>query len=112
MEFYRFILFGISYAIDFLDDKEGWSVAGFKFLNSTDGGETWIEQFIFDSTIVYDLQFVDKYTGFACGENGVLIKYTSSKNIYHLNRLLSLDKTIQIHFQKAQCFIFILLCRN
>lgn len=71
--------FGISFAIDFLDDKEGWSAAGFKFLNSTDGGETWTEQFIFDSTVVYDLQFVDKYTGFACGENGVLLKYNSNK---------------------------------
>jgi hypothetical protein len=28
---------------------------------------------------VYDLQFVDKYTGFACGQDGVLLKYTSFK---------------------------------
>ncbi|HEX9251782.1 MAG TPA: YCF48-related protein, partial [Ignavibacteriaceae bacterium] len=71
--------FGISFAIDFLDDKNGWSAAGYKFLNSTDGGDTWTEQFIFDSTVVYDLQFVDQYTGFACGENGVLLKYNSNK---------------------------------
>lgn len=69
--------FGISFAIDFLDDKEGWSAAGYKFLASNDGGETWVEQFIFDSTIVYDLQFVDKYTGFACGQGGVLLRYVS-----------------------------------
>ena len=71
--------FGISFAIDFLDDKEGWSAAGYKFLNTYDGGKTWIEEIIFDSTIVYDLQFVDKYTGFACGQDGVLLKYTSYK---------------------------------
>ena len=71
--------FGISFTIDFLDDKEGWSAAGYKFLYSGDGGKTWTEQFIFDSTIVYDLQFVDKYTGFACGQDGVLLKYTSYK---------------------------------
>lgn len=71
--------FGISFAIDFLDGNEGWSAAGYKFLNTNDGGETWIEQFIFDSTIVYDLQFVDKYTGFACGEDGALLKFTSFK---------------------------------
>lgn len=72
-------MFGISYAIDFLDQNEGWSAAGYKFLNSTDGGNTWVEQFLFDSTIVYDLQFVDKYTGYACGQDGVLLKYISDK---------------------------------
>ena len=71
--------FGVAFALDFLDDKEGWSAAGYKFLNTYDGGKTWIEQFIFDSTIVYDLQFVDKYTGFACGEDGALLKFTSFK---------------------------------
>ena len=69
--------FGISFAIDFLNSKDGWSAAGFKFLATNDGGETWSEQFIFDSTIVYDLQFVDEYTGFACGQDGVLLKYIS-----------------------------------
>lgn len=71
--------FGISYAIDFLNDKEGWAAAGYKFLNSEDGGLTWTEQFIFDSTVVYDLQFVDKYTGFACGEDGVILTFRSFK---------------------------------
>ncbi len=71
--------FGISFAIDFLDGKEGWSAAGYKFLSTNDSGKTWIEEFIFDSTIVYDLQFVDKYTGFACGEDGALLKFTSFK---------------------------------
>ncbi len=96
--------FGISYAIDFLDDKEGWSVAGFKFLNSTDGGETWIEQFIFDSTIVYDLQFVDKYTGFACGENGVLIKYTSSKKYLPLKPTFELGQNHPNPFSESTMF--------
>lgn len=71
--------FGVAFAIDFLDNKEGWSASGYKFLNSNDGGLTWTEQFLFDSTIVYDLQFVDKYTGFACGEGGALLKFTSFK---------------------------------
>jgi photosystem II stability/assembly factor-like uncharacterized protein len=78
-DFTELPFFGVSFAIDFLDDKEGWSAAGYKFLSTNDSGKTWIEQFIFDSTIVYDLQFVDKYTGYACGENGVLLKYISYK---------------------------------
>ena len=70
---------GVSFALDFLDNKEGWSAAGYKFLNTNDGGETWNEELTPDSTIVYDLQFVDQYTGFACGQDGVLLKYTSYK---------------------------------
>ena len=96
--------FGISYAIDFLDDKEGWSAAGFKFLNSADGGKTWIEQFIFDSTIVYDLQFVDKYTGYACGENGVLLKYISSKKHLPLKPTFDLGQNYPNPFSESTMF--------
>lgn len=71
--------FGVAFAVDFLDDKEGWSAAGYKFLSTNDSGKTWIEEFIFDSTIVYDLQFVNKYTGFACAQDGALLKFTSFK---------------------------------
>ena len=78
-DFTELPFFGIAFAVDFLDDLEGWSAAGYKFLSTNDSGKTWIEEFIFDSTIVYDLQFVDKYTGFACGQDGVLLKYTSDK---------------------------------
>jgi hypothetical protein len=70
---------GVSFALDFLNNKEGWSAAGYKFLNTNDGGETWNEELTPESTIVYDLQFVDQYTGFACGQDGVLLKYTSYK---------------------------------
>lgn len=71
--------FGISFAIDFLNQNEGWSASGYKFLHTGDGGNNWIEELTPDSSIVYDLQFVDQYTGFACGENGALLKFTSLK---------------------------------
>ena len=72
-------IFGLSFAIDFLNDQEGWSASGYKFLHTIDGGETWLEEPTPDSTTIYDLQFVDQYTGFACGENGALLKFTSFK---------------------------------
>ncbi len=72
-------LFGLSYAIDFLNNQEGWSASGYKFLRTVDGGNIWFEELTPDSAIVYDLQFVDKYTGFACGEDGALLKFTSFK---------------------------------
>jgi len=78
-EFTELPFFGLSFEIDFLNDKEGWSASGYKFLHTGDGGNTWFEELTPDSTTVYDLQFVDKYTGFACGEDGALLKFTSFK---------------------------------
>ena len=70
-------LFGLSFTLDFLNPLEGWSASGYKFLHTLDGGETWLEEPSPDSAIIYDLQFVDAYNGFACGENGVVLKFTS-----------------------------------
>jgi len=77
--FFELPIFGLSYKLDFLDDKEGWSASGYKLLHSVDGGETWFEELTPDSTVIYDLQFVDQYTGFACGQDGALLKFTSFK---------------------------------
>ncbi len=71
--------FGISFATDFLDENEGWSASGYKFLHTGDGGNNWIEELTPNNTIIYDLQFVDQYTGFACGESGALLKFISFK---------------------------------
>ena len=78
-DFTELPFFGLSFKIDFLDNQEGWSASGYKFLHTNDGGNTWFEELTPDSTTVYDLQFVDKYTGFACGEDGALLKFTSFK---------------------------------
>ena len=72
-------IFGLSFGLDFQNDEEGWSASGYKFLHTINGGQTWNEEPTPDSTTIYDLQFVDRYTGFACGENGVLLKFTSFK---------------------------------
>jgi photosystem II stability/assembly factor-like uncharacterized protein len=72
-------IFGIAYAIDFLNNEEGYSAAGFQFLHTVDGGINWESEMVIDSLTIYDLQFVDKYTGFACGQDGALLKYTSFK---------------------------------
>ena len=68
-------MFGLSFAIDFRTASEGWSASGFKFLFSSDTGETWVEKIIPDSAIVYDLQFADSLTGFAVGADGDILKY-------------------------------------
>jgi hypothetical protein len=71
-------LFGLSFSIDFRTNTEGWSASGFKFLSTSDKGETWIEKPIPDSAVIFDLTFTDSSTGYAVGENGVILKYKRS----------------------------------
>src|SRR4030066_1455692 len=66
--------FGLSFTIDFRTYNEGWSASGYKFLLTTNRGETWEEFETPDSAVVYDLQFLDARTGYAVGENGVILK--------------------------------------
>jgi photosystem II stability/assembly factor-like uncharacterized protein len=68
-------LFGLSFAIDFRTNTEGWSASGFKFLYTSDSGETWIEKPTPDSAVIFDLTFTDSITGYAVGENGAILKY-------------------------------------
>ena len=69
--------FGLSFAIDFRTYNEGWSASGYKFIMTTDRGETWNEFETPDSSTIYDLQFTDTRTGYATGEIGVILKYLS-----------------------------------
>jgi photosystem II stability/assembly factor-like uncharacterized protein len=66
--------FGLSFAIDFRTYNEGWSASGYKFLLTTNRGESWSEFETPDTAVVYDLQFLDARTGYAVGENGVILK--------------------------------------
>jgi photosystem II stability/assembly factor-like uncharacterized protein len=66
--------YGLSFNIDFRTHNEGWSASGYKFLLTTDKGETWNEFETPDSAVVYDLQFIDARTGYAVGEQGVILK--------------------------------------
>lgn len=66
--------FGLSFRIDFRTYNEGWSASGYKFLLTTNRGETWEEFETPDSVVVYNLQFTDSRTGYAVGENGIILK--------------------------------------
>jgi len=68
-------LFALSFAIDFRTNTEGWSASGYKSLFTSDKGETWVEKDLADSWVVFDLTFTDPYTGYAVGENGLILKY-------------------------------------
>ena len=66
--------------IDFRNEAEGWSAAGLKFLYTTDGGTNWFETETPDSSEIYDVVFINETKGFACGQNGVLLKYIPVPN--------------------------------
>ena len=66
---------GISFAIDFRTYNEGWSASGYKFILTTDRGETWGEFDTPDGSTIYDLQFTDQRNGYAVGLNGVVLKF-------------------------------------
>lgn len=103
--------FGLSFAIDFRTYNEGWSASGYKFLLTTNRGETWSEFETPDGTVVYDLQFSDSRTGYAVGENGVILKIdptlvgvedyveTPDGFILHQNYPNPFNPTTKIQFQ-------------
>lgn len=67
--------YAVSLGFDILNNNTFWAAAGYKFIYSTDSGVNWYLQNTPDSTIVYDLIFINNQKGFACGANGVLLKY-------------------------------------
>ena len=72
------LFYGLSFTIDFKNYTEGWSASGYKFLFTSDRGENWSEFETPDSSVIYDLQFTDARTGYAVGENGVILKLKSA----------------------------------
>ncbi len=67
--------FGLSFAIDFRTYSEGWSASGYKFLQTTNRGESWSEFETPDGAVIYDLQFTDSRNGYAVGDSGVILKF-------------------------------------
>jgi photosystem II stability/assembly factor-like uncharacterized protein len=66
--------FGLSFNIDFRTFNEGWSASGYKFLFTSDRGETWSEVETPDSTVIYALRFANARYGYAVGQDGVILK--------------------------------------
>jgi photosystem II stability/assembly factor-like uncharacterized protein len=74
-DFNELPIFGLSFAIDFRTETEGWSASGSKFLFTSDRGINWISKPVAENGILYDLTFINSYTGYAVGENGLILKY-------------------------------------
>jgi len=65
----------LSLALDFRTVSEGWSASGYRFLKTTDGGINWFIEDVPENVTVYDLEFTDRYHGYAVGESGNILVY-------------------------------------
>jgi len=81
------------YRVYFVNEKQGWAAGGrirmaqdnklmrhdenggYGYIYHTqDGGKTWACQYAERGRLILGLHFIDKNTGFACGERGILLK--------------------------------------
>jgi photosystem II stability/assembly factor-like uncharacterized protein len=70
-------IYGVAKSMSFRTETEAWVALtiGQNFMYTFDAGETWIDTSTVDSSSIYDLVFTDSLTGYAVGENGVILKY-------------------------------------
>lgn len=70
-------IIGVASALSFRTETEGWAPTSFAqtLIYSFDSGNTWADTSTVDSSRIYDLVFTDSLTGYAVGEEGVILKY-------------------------------------
>lgn len=70
-------VFGVASALSFRTGSEGWAPLGSaeKFIVTTDSGATWNDVPTPNHSRMVDLQFADSLSGYAVGENGVILKF-------------------------------------
>ena len=70
-------VFGQALAVSFRKENEGWAVVpqSENFVATFDYGVTWKTYSTPDSSKLYDIVFTDSLTGYAVGEEGVIVKY-------------------------------------
>lgn len=67
--------FGLALGSGFRNKSEGWYAAGFNFLLTSNGGQSWVKIPADSNKLVYDLIFTDEYTAFAAGDSGQVWRY-------------------------------------
>ncbi|MBS1518093.1 MAG: T9SS type A sorting domain-containing protein [Bacteroidetes bacterium] len=70
-------VFGLATGISFRTPAEVWMTGSYsqKFLISSDSGNSWNSVYTPDSAALFDIEFPDTNTGYACGEKGSVYKY-------------------------------------
>ncbi len=80
-EYFEIGVSGIARAISFRTEDEGWCVVPLSenFVATFDYGKSWTTYQDVDSSALYDITFTDSLTGYAVGQDGVILKYKYQK---------------------------------
>jgi len=66
-------------SVSFADEHNGWTVGSEGLIDHTsNGGNLWEEQTSGTTNILWDVYFVNPTTGWIVGDNGLILKYTTS----------------------------------
>ena len=96
------------HSIQFVNENIGWA-CGSKVENleergvilyTNDGGENWSEQYVCDKlSTLYSLFFIDEFTGWAVGYDGIIVKTTNAGGTSYegIDEDLSFNRSLNIH---------------
>jgi photosystem II stability/assembly factor-like uncharacterized protein len=76
-DYFEIGVHGQALSISFRTENEGWAVVPLseQMVATFDYGVTWTNYIAPDSSKLYELVFTDSLTGYAVGEEGVIVKY-------------------------------------
>jgi len=83
-EYFEIGIFGQALALSYRTENEGWAVVpqAETFVTTFDYGVNWAAYITPDSSKLYDIIFTDSLTGFAVGEEGVIVKYKYQSPVF------------------------------
>jgi len=88
----------------FINEKIGWAVADSSVLKTVDGGDSWDLKWQ-SSGSLNSIQFIDSTTGWAVGENGLIVKYTEGNQWKDMAKITNLPLNDVFFIDKNNGFI-------
>lgn len=98
-------------AVEFIDAKTGWAVGHDSvILATTDGGETWAQQFSApaEQRPLLDVLFVDKSTGYAIGAYGAFYETADGGKSWNPRKVIEDDKHLNAFIRVPEGKLIIL----
>ena len=68
-------------SVFFLNEQTGFVCGGFRIFKTTNGGTSWTETILSDTTILMSIRFLNTTTGFACGGR-YINEYVSHQHLF------------------------------
>lgn len=85
--------FGIANSIGVRNNNEFWAPLGFSrlWMYTLDSGSSWNSIPVNDTSGIFDVRFIDPNHGWACGENGSILKYNTLIGIRNIRDQIPAD---------------------